>query len=192
MSVARNRVFASLGATLFAVVVSMSLQATSVMSQDESVCPLEPVTLPLFNATPAEVIAATPPVSTDAPEPTEEEIRAAAEIIVACSSASEQALRYAVFTDRILANQFIGENPSDQPAFERRIATGAIPDEWTFELEDISDIEQLSEGRVAVTLHISSTEETVTDRAVLAWDDETDAWLIDGFEWVGSPPTPED
>lgn len=192
MSVARNRVFASLGVTLFAVVVSMSLQATPVMSQDESVCPLEPVTLPLFNATPAEVIAATPPVSTDAPEPTEEEIRAAAEIIVACSSASEQALRYAVFTDRILANQFIGENPSDQPAFERRIATGAIPDEWTFELEDISDIEQLSEGRVAVTLHISSTEETVTDRAVLAWDSETDAWLIDGFEWVGSPPTPED
>lgn len=191
MSITQNRLVALPLIALLVLALSLTLGIVPLAAQGDSDCPLEPLMLPLFDATPAEIIAATPPASADAPEPTEEEIRGAAEIIVACSSSTEQALRFAVFTDRILANQFVGENTADQPAFERMIATGAVPEEWMFELEDISDIEPLADGRVAVTLHITSPEESIMDRVVLAWDGEANAWLIDGFEWLGAPAAPE-
>ena len=191
MSLTRNRLTALPLIALLVMAMSLALGTVTLAAQGDPDCPLEPLMLPLFDATPAEVIAATPAVSVDAPEPTEEEIREAAEIIVACSGSTEQAIRFAIFTDRILASQFIGEDTADQPAFERMIATGSAPEEWMFELEGISDVEPLADGRVAVTLHIASPEESVMDRVVLAWDDEANAWLIDGFEWLSSPATPE-
>lgn len=96
-------------------------------AQGETTCDLAPVTLPLFDATPAATIVATPAASASAPAPTEEAMRAAAERIVACANDRAQSSRYAVFTDRYLAALFIGPDRADQPAFERMIATGTVP-----------------------------------------------------------------
>lgn len=154
-------------------------------------CTLEPIGLPLFDATPASVIVATPASSDDMPEPTEEVILAAAEGIVACTNETSQALRYAVFTERLLAIQFTKDNPAYQPSFERMIATGQATETGTNRLEGISDIEIMDDGRVAVTLHISTPGGTYSDRVVLAWVADQEAWLIDGIVAVQVPATPE-
>lgn len=43
------------------------------------------------------------------------------------------------------------------------------------------------DGRVAVTLALSSPADAVTDRVVLAWDADQGAWLIDEVLDLGTP-----
>jgi hypothetical protein len=162
--------------------------ATPALAQPGPVCDLAPVTLPLFAATPAAVIAATPATTGVAPEATDAAMRAAAERIVACVNDPSQAVRHAVFTDRYLASRFVGDDRADQPAFERMIATGMVPQEETWRLDGVSEIEPLPDGRVAVTLHLSSLTRTVADRLVLAWDADRQAWLIDDVLALDPPP----
>ncbi len=152
-------------------------------------CPLQPVTLPLFEATAAATVVQTPAHALSAPQATEPDIEAAANAIVACANSVVQAERYAVFTDRYLADLFLGQEPADQPAFERMIAVGIEPQAGAFTLENISDIERRDDGRVAVTFHIANPEGSVSDRLLLAWDREAEAWLID--EIVTLDRTPE-
>jgi hypothetical protein len=164
--------------------------AASASAASNQACGLDPIALPLFDATPAATIAATPGTSAGAPEPTEAEMREAADRIVACSNDSSQAVRYSVFTDRYLASRFLGDEPADQPAFERMIATGALPQDDTWKLDDVNDIEPRPDGRVAVTLHLSSGDAAIADRLVLAWDAEQGAWLIDDVLALNSEATP--
>lgn len=154
-------------------------------------CPLQAVSLPLFDATPAADIAATPQIGeshvTDAN--LEAELVAAAEIIVACSNADDPALRYAVFTERYLATFFLGDQPADQPAFERMIATGSTVTEEPMELIDVADIEVAEDGRVLATLSISTPNRDVNDRLLLAWNSSAAAWLVDDIVEL-DPPVP--
>jgi hypothetical protein len=137
------------------------------------------VTIPLFGGTPAAAVAASPAATDVAPEAGEEEMIAAAEIIVACANEEPQALRYSVFTDRYLGALFDGPAPADQPAFERMIATGSNPGAGTTALEAVSGIEPLPDGRVTITLRIATPDGVVEDRLALAWDADQRAWLID-------------
>lgn len=186
-----HRVHASIG-TLFALLTGVVLISSTVQgSAQESVgCMLDPISLPLFDATPAAVIVRTPVATHDTPEPTEEEMTAAAKMLIACTNETSQASRYAVFTYRLLALQFIADEPAYQPAFERMIATGETPDPGSNEFQSISDIEPLEDGRVAVTLHISTPDGDFQDRVVLAWDPEQGAWLIDGIVSLRGEGTP--
>lgn len=164
--------------------------ALSASAQDSTQCPLQPISLPLFDATPAAVIVQTPSVSAEVPEPGEDEITLAAEGIIACTNESPQALRYAVFTDRLLAVQFTKDEPAYQPSFERMIANGTAPGEGVNVLEGISDLVSLGDGRVEVTFHITTSEGSVEDRLILAWDPDRQAWLIDGIVDLRDAATP--
>ncbi|HYH12349.1 MAG TPA: hypothetical protein VD789_08355 [Thermomicrobiales bacterium] len=179
-------------ATLVALLASVLLASATVqgVAQESATCTLEPISLPLFDATPAAVIVGTPAATTDRPEPTEEEMTAAAEELIVCTNETSQAARYAIFTERLLALQFASDAPAYQPAFERMIATGETPDPGSNELVRISAIEPLEDGRVAVTLHISTPEGDFADRLVLAWDPEQGAWLIDGVASLRGEGTP--
>lgn len=150
-------------------------------------CSLPPVPLPLFDATPPAVIAATPPTHDAAPEASDEEIAAAVEAIIACANSTSQADRYAVFTDRYLAALFMSATPADQPAFERMIATGALPKAGTATLSRVTDIVRRDDGRVDVTMHITGRNGSVMDRVTLAWDGDRQAWLIDAVVSLDPP-----
>lgn len=178
----------AIGAMLAVLVCAAG--AAPATAQDGNQCPLQPISLPLFEATPAAVIVQTPTASADAPEPTEEELTAAAEGLIACTNESSQAVRYAVFTDQLLALQFTKDDPAYQPSFERMIATGELSEPGSNVLQGVSDIEPLDEGRVAVTLHISTPDGELEDRVVLAWDADREAWLIDGIVSLGEAGTP--
>lgn len=146
-------------------------------------CTLEPVSLPLFDATPAAVIAATPQAGLQiVPELNEDGAVGSIELLLACAGAEQQDLRFAIFTDRYLANLFLDnddETPADQPAFERMIEAGAVPEASTPALTGVSDLELLDDARVAVTVDVETASGPVHDRLVLAWDADQQVWLID-------------
>ena len=156
----------------------------------DAACPLAPVPLPLFDATPAAVIAATPAGSDEAPEPTEDELVSVIEGLITCTNDASQAVRYAVFTDRYVASLFTAGGTADQPAFERMIATGQMPEAGSSTLEAVSDIEPLPDGRIGLTMRISTPTGIVEDRVILAWNAEEGAWLIDEVVSLDPPPTP--
>jgi hypothetical protein len=170
-------------------VVVITFSSAPATAQSSDGCSLSPVTLPLFDATPAAVIVATPTMDGPAPVASDEEITTAVETIVACANSTSQADRYAVFTDRYLASLFTSEEPADQPAFERMIATGAMPETGTATLSRVTDIVRRDDGRVDVTMHITGRSGTVTDRVTLAWDDTSDSWLIDAIVSLDPPGT---
>lgn len=149
---------------------------------------LEPVSLPLFDATPASVIAATPSIASDAPDLDEQGATDAINVLLSCIGGESQAIRYAVFTDSYLAHLFIGESPADQPAFERMIAVGGVPEAETPVLTGVLDLETLEDGRVVVTMDIQTDEGTLQDRVILAWDAGQQHWLIDEIVSLDPPP----
>lgn len=167
---------------MFSATVAMPAAA------QEAACTLDPITLPLFDATPAAMIAATPQASTGAPQLDEHGASDAVSMLLACAGEEPQALRYAVYTDTYLARLFIGNDPADQPAFERMLATGANIDPVVPTLNGIAEFESLEDGRVAVTIEATTAEGPIEDRVVLAWDAEQETWLID--EVVALDPVP--
>lgn len=153
----------------------------------ETGCALDPISLPLFGATPAAVIAATPAAEPDAPRLDEATATEAITNLFVCIGEESQALRYAIFTDRYLANLFIGEDPADQPAFERMIAAGAAPEATMPTLTGVSDLETREDGRAAVTIEYQGAAGSVEDRLLLAWDAGQEQWLIDAVVSLDPP-----
>lgn len=166
------------------VVTSLAASATAAQSTG---CTLDPVPLPLFGATPAVEVATPEPVLAVVPELDHDGAVEAVESLLACAGEDSQDLRYAIFTDRYLANLFIGEHPADQPAFERMIAVGAVTEPSTPELIGVSDVETLDDGRVAATVDAKTAEGAIHDRLILAWDPEQEAWLIDDVISLNPP-----
>lgn len=164
------------GALCCALVVTAILNGVPVTNaQDNGGCPLPPVELPLFDATPASVVAAATPAVPE--EPDDEEIVVAAQIIVDCISTGDASLRYAVFTDRYLALQFTDEGGAYQPEFERLIDQRAVADDVTWEFVSVEAITRRDDGRVEITLTIRGQDREISDRLILARQGEY--WLID-------------
>lgn len=153
-------------------------------------CVLPPVTLPLFDATPAAIIAATPassvtPGTGSAPlDPAT--IEPAIEAIVACINTNDPALRYAVFTDRYLAQQLADPTTTYQPAFELQLDTATNASAPQFTIESIEEITPLDDGRVSVVVILMAGGTSYKDRLVLA--DVEGHWLIDDLELIDPAP----
>lgn len=172
---------------LFASIMSVIMLVPAAAAQDAS-CTLSPLSLPLFDATPAAVIASTPQPSAESPELDENGATAAIEMLLACAGEESQALRYAIFTDAYLARLFIGEDAVDQPAFELLIDSGVVPEPFASSLNGLSDFDALDDGRFAVTIQVMTADGTVEDRIVLAWDADQEQWLIDEIVSLDPPP----
>jgi hypothetical protein len=158
--------------------------ASAEESTDASACPLAPLTLPLWDATPAAAIAATPVAPTSA-DVTEAEIKAAVAVIVACINTGEPIYIHAIYTDRYLAEQFADPSVTYLPEFEQRLALNQVQATDQFTLEDISDITPLDDGRVSVTIALSNGVTTFKDTLTLANQDGT--WLVDGVSNLDPP-----
>ena len=148
-------------------------------------CTLDPVTLPLFEATPAAVIAATPLASTTDAPVDDDEIRVAIEILVVCMNSGDAAYRYAIFTDRYLATQFTDPAQTYQPQFEEQLAQGPIEPEGDLRMLDIREITPLDNGSVSVIVELSSRVSTFRDTLILVNVDG--AWLIDDVVILDPP-----
>jgi hypothetical protein len=150
----------------------------SAQSPEAGGCALAPVSLPLFDATPAAQIAASPAAAT--PEVSEAvddaTIETAVEIIFSCINTGDAAYAYAVFTDAYLARLII-ESEAYQPALELDIDAHAPTASAAFTVETIDAIEQLPDGRVSVTVTYGNGNGSFTDTLVLA--QVGDSWLID-------------
>ena len=120
----------------------------AVAQGDTSGCVLDPLTLPLFDATPAARIAATPVSSTLVIDTSDETIRGAVEDTVDCINTGDPAREYAIFTQRYLAGQFADPSISYQPAFEQQLALGPTDVEQSFDLIGISNVIVLESGFV--------------------------------------------
>lgn len=157
-----------------------------VMAQREaSGCVLEPLSLPLFDATPAARIAATPATSAPTMDVGEDVILAAVEDIVDCINTGDPALQYAIFTQHYLAGQFAGSSMTYQPAFEQQLSLGPADVEQSFDLVGISDVTVPGSGFVSVTIELSSGGSTYRDTLELANVDGV--WLIDSIEELNPP-----
>ncbi|MDQ3655546.1 MAG: hypothetical protein M3457_10750 [Chloroflexota bacterium] len=148
-------------------------------------CVLEPLTLPLFDATPAAHIAATPLVPVSDVDTGDEAILAAVEDLVDCINTGDAAYQYAIFTQRYLGEQFANPSVAYQPAFELQLSQGPAEVEETFELVGVSDIAVDNDGLVTVTIELSGGGVTYRDTLVLANVDRV--WLIDSIEELDPP-----
>lgn len=154
-------------------------------------CPLDPVTLPLFDATPAAIVAANPTAAstgTGGASPADVSlIEPAIEDIIACINTGDPAFQYAIFTDRYLAAQLADRSSTYQPAFEQRLDRGVDPDAPEFTIGSISDITALNDGRVSVVVSLAVESSRYEDRLILI--DVDGRWLIDDVELL-DPATP--
>ena len=151
---------------------------------DASACTLDPLTLPLWDATHPAVIAATPvaPASADV---TDAGIEAAVATIVACINTGEPVFMYAIYTDRYLAEQYADPSVTYLPEFEQEIDLNQPQPTGQFTLEDVSDITPLDDGRVLVTIALSNGVTTFHDTLILANQDGV--WLVDGVSNLDPP-----
>lgn len=156
-------------------------------------CGLPPVTLPLFDATPASIIVATPAsiaIPGTGPAPLDAaSIEPAIETIVACINTEDPASRYAVFTERYLAQQLADPTVTYQPAFELQLDTGTDASAPQFTIESIEDATPLDDGRVSVVVTLAADGVSYEDRLTLAEVDGN--WLIDDVELI-DPAVPAD
>jgi len=148
-----------------------------VAGQDAAECPLPPLTLPLFAATPAAEVAATPVDASAAPALDAAGAEMAMTVIVSCANSGETAVAYSIFTERYLASLFADPTQTYQPAFELEIASGVTQPEGTLELVSIDSVTTLPDGRTEVVAIIDSASATYTDTFVLVSLDGN--WLID-------------
>lgn len=156
-------------------------------------CALPPVALPLFNATPAAAIAASPaptagltarPLTDDEQAEAEDAIRT----IVACINTGIPKDEYAIFTPRYLAALFTGPHPAYQPAFEQMIAEGGTNQSTTvpaFVLKSVSNGSMLEDGRIVVTIALAGRATTYHDTLVLV--NTGKHWLIDEVTRLDPP-----
>jgi len=178
----RSIVFAPLLA--LAVMAGIALAGSSAQPLAGE-CTLEPLTLPLFDATPAAKIAATPLAADPAPDTGDEVIREAVEGIVDCINTGDAAYEYAIFTQRYLAEQLADSSAMYQPEFEQQLSSGPSEVEETFELADVTDVTVLDDGLVSVIVELSAGGTTYRDTLVLANVDGV--WLIDAIEAFDPP-----
>ena len=157
--------------------------ATGAASAQESTtdpnCTLAPLSVPLWNGTPAADVAATPVASPSAvaAEIDEAEIEAAVNVIVACMNTGEPQLMFAIYTDRFLASQYADPTTTYLPEFEQRLAENAPEPANQFVLQGVSEITPLDDGRVSVKVALVSGATTFDDTLVLA--NQNGTWLID-------------
>ena len=151
----------------------------------ESDCDLPPLTLPLFGATPAAEVAASPVSSTNTAPVDDGEIRTAVETIISCANSGDAAFRYSIFTERYLAEQLADSTAVYQPAFEQELSLGDTNGEGQLILVDVRDISALDDGRVRATIETRNGSSTYTDTMVLA--NVNGAWLIDEIESFDPP-----
>lgn len=175
-------------ALLFALFPAM----TSAAAQENG-CALPPVKLPLFGATPAAAIAATPsPVTGIVARPFTDIEQAEAEdamrTIVACINTGVPKDEYAIFTPRYLAALFTGPHPAYQPAFEQMIAEGGAgqsPTVPAFILKSVTNGTILEDGRMVVTIALAGRATTYHDTLVLVQTGKH--WLIDEVTRLDPP-----
>lgn len=148
-------------------------------------CVLEPLTLPLFDATPAAQIAATPLALASDGDTDEEAILAAVEDLVDCINTGDAAYQYAIFTQRYLGEQFADPSMAYQPAFELWLSQGPADVDESFDLLGVSDIAVLDGGLVAVTIELAGGGAMYRDTLVLA--NVGGVWLIDSIEELDPP-----
>lgn len=175
----RSRRVLLLGTLLLLSLVPGRLEAVA-----QDACPLDPVTLPLFDATPAAEIpgALATPAAPDDPgrEATEEEITQfsdAINVLLSCINTGEGPLVFAIFTDRYLASGF-ADGDAYQPDLERTIAEygSGLPGE-PLVLENVDNVRVRDDGRMSGQVVLASGEESWRDTLVLA--QVGDYWLID-------------
>lgn len=164
----------------------LALLAPVATAQQESDCTLPPLTLPLFDATPAAIVAATPVAAGESVPVEEEEIREAVEMIVTCANNTDPKLVNAIFTERFLAERFADPSATYLPAFEQSLDSenGIVP--TSLVLDDVEGITPLNDGRVSVVAVISSSTSTFRDTLILASVDGN--WLIDGLGELNPAP----
>jgi hypothetical protein len=159
---------------------------TGVAAQGEphgSSCSLPPVTLPLFDATPAADIAvATPPVSREAgTEATPEQIgtyTASLQLLVDCINTGDPAYVYAIFTREYLATWFVAPVNAYQPAFEQMIdqRVPADPGATPLSIASIDNVRLLDDSRLSGRVVLQSE---MRWRDTLVLKQSGDDWLID-------------
>jgi hypothetical protein len=185
----RNAVNRFCGWVIVATMAMLMLalpHAVAAQSSSAADCELDPVTLPLFDATPAAEIpgAIATPASPDAtgqpasPEDTEI-YRTALDALVACTNTGEPEYAYAIFTERYLASLFVDPDRFYQPAFERMIAQGDldIGDSEPLTVENIDHVMVLADGRLSGRVVTTSAGISWTD--ILILQQVGDDWLID-------------
>jgi hypothetical protein len=159
------------------VIGALTIIATPAQAQGPAGCPLDPLTLPLFDATPPAAIAATPLPVSSAGEVSDDAVAEAVEIIVTCANDADPAVAWSIFTERYLAQQFADPTVTNLPAFEQFIDVGDAQAPGSLELTELGPITTLDDGRVSVEVTVASGAATFTNTLVLAFVD--DAWLID-------------
>lgn len=173
------------------VIVVVALAAVvgvtaSSAAQPAAECPFAPLTLPLFAASPAADVAATPVAVTEAPVLDEAAATSAMEVIVSCSNSGDPAIAYSIFTDRYLASLFANPDETYLPAFEQQIDQGAVQPDRSLVLAEIVSVTSLPDGRVEVVATTTTNGTSYTDTFVLAWVDGS--WLIDDVTEFDSAP----
>jgi len=159
------------------------------LSRSALTCPLEPLTLPLFAATPAATIGTPMPADTQSagaepPAEVRDQIADSVDVIVACANTGEPRFAYAIFSDRYLAGLFTGDGAAYQPAFERELTQQATPPAAPLELQELRSVRLLPDGRAVVEL-VLAADTTLTDTLVLVQDGGY--WLVDDVVDL-SPP----
>lgn len=159
------------------MIVALMLPGAVSASQTGNECGLAPLALPLFQATPVAIIAATPAVVADNPPVDDAAVEVAMQVIVACANNVDPAVAYAIFTNRYLASQFLDPAVTYLPAFEYMLATGAETAEGTLVLDSVVSWQVLPDGRLQVEARMGNDSASFTDTFILAHNDG--AWLID-------------
>jgi hypothetical protein len=186
-SAVASAVAITLASVMSQAVIAAPLPFT--LGQDAAVtCTLQPLTLPLFGATPptaildslppATPVSATP--GTETRNATSEEtadVERGAETIVACLNTGNPLESHAIFSTRYLAHEYADPTSAYLPAFEQDLAGATIPVNPPFVFEGIENVEVLSDGRVRIQLTISRGESSWTNTMNLVKED--DAWLIE-------------
>ena len=167
------------------VTTQIALSGAGAQTPAPEGCTLSPVTLPLFDATPAAVIAATPATTSGVMEVDEDEIRSAIGVIVACINSNDAAYQYAIFTDHYLAEQFADPTQTYQPQFEQQLARGETDTDSGFSLVGIPQITPQANGMVSATILLSNGIRVFNDTVLLAYVDGV--WLIDSIEEFDPP-----
>lgn len=171
--------------SIIATVVSFSTSGAAAQTPAAGDCDLDPVTLPLFDATPAAQIAASPVAMETGISLDDDGVREVLEGLVVCMNSGDAAYRYAIFTDRFLASMFADPTITYQPQFEEEIALGPLQPEGRLRLVDVAEVTTLNNGAISVTVSISSTVSTFDDTLILANVDGV--WLIDDVVELNPP-----
>lgn len=161
-------------ALLLSLLLTFALAAPSVVAQPT--CELTPLTLPLFGGTPIAELA-TPAASPVSAALSEAEAEDVLELYVACTNTGDPTLVWAMFTPRWFSSEFADSEEHYLPAFEYEIANEDYEVIDPLVLESVVEIEEMPDGRVAVTATFASGNSTWTDQLILANIDGQ--WLID-------------